>query len=89
MRIDTQCAVTEFEPGRTMAFSAESKPLDYQGRFDVEPASAGARVELTGTAEMRGFWRILEPLLGGDFRKGVNHELAAIKQHVEALQEHE
>jgi hypothetical protein len=67
-----------------MAFRANSKVVKYHGRFLVEPAGEGSRVTIEGTAELQGLWRLLQPLLAADIRKGVKHELDAIRRHTEA-----
>jgi dehydrogenase/reductase SDR family member 12 len=83
-RATARCVVTEYEPERLMAFHAESSAVHYDGRFVVEPAGDGSRVTIEVTARMQGFWRLLEPLFWADVRKGVKHELEAIKRHTEA-----
>ena len=84
-RVPTECVVTEFDPRGSMTFQATSKPVSYVGRFTVEAVGNGSRVTIQGTARLRGLWRLLEPILAGDVRKGVRHELAAIKRLTEAL----
>jgi carbon monoxide dehydrogenase subunit G len=83
-RVTARCVVTEYEPERLMAFRAESSAVQYDGRFVVEPAGEGSRVTIEGTARLQGLWRLLQPLLGADVRKGVKHELEAIRAHTVA-----
>jgi hypothetical protein len=75
--------VTEYDPRGTMAFRGESKPANYESRFTVDTHADGSRVTVQGTARLNGLWRLLEPLLAADVRKGVRHELLAIRQHTE------
>lgn len=82
-RVTARCVVTEYEPESRMAFRAESDAVNYHGRFVVEPTGEGSRVTAEGTAELRGLWRVMQPMLAADIRKGVKHELEAIKQHTE------
>jgi carbon monoxide dehydrogenase subunit G len=82
-RVTARCVVTEHEPERLTAFRAESSAVHYDGRFVVEPAGEGSRVTIEGTARLQGLWRLLQPLLAADVRKGVEHELEAIKAHTE------
>ena len=82
-RIPTHCVVTEFDESGTFGFEASSKPVSYEGRFTVESVGAGSRVTVRGTAKLQGLWRLMEPILAGDVRKGVRHELLAIKRHTE------
>jgi hypothetical protein len=82
-RIPTQCVVTELDQTGTFGFQASSKPVSYEGRFVVESVSAGSRVTVRGSATLQGLWRLLEPVLASDVRKGIRHELLAIKRHTE------
>jgi hypothetical protein len=83
-RVTARCVVTEYEPDSLMAFRAESKAVNYHARFLLEPAGDGSHVTIEVTAELQGLWRLLEPVLAGDVRKGLRHELEAIKRHTEA-----
>jgi hypothetical protein len=82
-RVPTHCVVTEYDPRGTMAFRAESKPVNYEARFTVAAHADGSRVTLQGTARLNGLWRLLEPLLAADVHKGIRHELGAIQRHTE------
>lgn len=79
MRATASCEVTEYEPEKLLAFSAISSSMDYEGRITVEPLVKGTRLTLEGTADPKGFWRILQPFLKGEFRNSVRKELTAIK----------
>ena len=37
-----------------------------------------------GNAQLRGLWRLLQPVLAADIRKGAKDELEAVKRHAEA-----
>jgi hypothetical protein len=82
--VPTHCVVTEYDRNGTLAVQASSKPVDYEARFIVERTEAGSRVTLQGTAQLSGLWRLLEPVLASDVRKGIRHELLAIKRHTES-----
>jgi hypothetical protein len=82
-KVPTRCVVTEYDPRGVLAFRAQSRPIDYEGRFSVEPAETGCTVTASGTARLKGLWRLMEPILAGEVRKGIRHELTAIKRHTE------
>jgi hypothetical protein len=82
-RVPTHCVVTEYDPRGTMGFRGESKPINYESSFTVDAHAAGSRVTVRGTAQLNGLWRLLEPLLAADVRKGIRHELMAIRRHTE------
>lgn len=79
----TECAITEFDPPRALGFSAESAPISYRGEFRFEPHEGGTRIVASGRGVMRGLWRLLEPVLAADARRGLGVELERIKSVVE------
>lgn len=83
-RLVAECAVTDYQQDRQFGFSADSKPVAYQGRFEVEPSSDGTRLVLEGTFRLKGAWRLLQPLLASDLRKGARGEMETIKRQLEA-----
>ena len=83
MRTKAQCEITDLLPDRMMAFSASSPSLDYQGKVTIEPVPEGARLTITAEARPKGLWRLLQPLMGGEMRRGIRNELAQIKSVVE------
>jgi uncharacterized protein YndB with AHSA1/START domain len=84
-RLHTVCTVTDIKPNERFAFEAKSDgPLDYDGRFELQPVAGGTRVTLSGDARLKGLWRLLQPLLAADLRKETRSELATIKQLLEA-----
>lgn len=82
-RVTARCVVTEYEPERRMGFRAESTAVHYDARFLVERAGEGSRVTVEGAFRLRGVWRVLRPLVAGDVRRGLKHELEAIRRHTE------
>ena len=59
-------------------------PLDYEGSFNLQPVAGGTRLTLTGSARLKGLWRLLQPLLAGDLRRETHTELETIKRLMEA-----
>ena len=83
MRATANCEVTEFSPDRMMAFNAISPPIDYEGRVLVEPWEKGAKLTVGGTVQPKGLWKLMEPMIKGEFKSGIKKELAAIKEILE------
>lgn len=79
MRATANCEVTELVPDKTMAFRAMSSAINYEGRLLIEPADKGSKLTLAGTMQPRGLWKVLQPMLAGEVRRGVKEELVAIK----------
>jgi uncharacterized protein YndB with AHSA1/START domain len=83
--LHTVCTVTDIKVNERFSFVAKSSgPLDYDGRFDLQPVAGGTRLTLSGTARLKGIWRLLQPLLASDLRKETRTELATIKLLLEA-----
>ena len=79
------CTVTDIKANERFSFVGKSSgPLDYDGRFDLQPVAGGTRLTLSGTARLKGIWRLLQPLLASDLRKETRTELATIKLLLEA-----
>lgn len=84
-KLQTICTVTEMKPSQRFAFEAKSTgPLDYDGAFDLQPVAGGTRLTLTGNAQLKGAWRLIQPLFAADLRKESRTELAAMKRVLEA-----
>jgi uncharacterized membrane protein len=77
------CEVTEFSAGRMMAFRAVSPSISYEGRVLVEPWEKGTKVTLTGSLQPKGLWKLIQPIMKGEFKNGIKKELAAIKKILE------
>ena len=83
MRSMANCEVTEFSPDRRMTFKAISPSIDYEGQVLVEPWEKGAKLTLAGTVRPKGWWKLLQPMMKGEFKSGIKKELAAVKAILE------
>jgi hypothetical protein len=77
------CEVTEFTPGSLMAFRALSPRMDYQARITVERSGAASKVTMKGSAQMKGWWRMMQPFMKSEFKTGVRNELTSLKAFLE------
>jgi hypothetical protein len=83
MRATGTCDVTEFSPGRTLAFTATSATIVYDGRIVVEPWEKGARLTLSGDVHPRGPMKLMQPVLRRKLRSGIQKEASAVKELLE------
>jgi carbon monoxide dehydrogenase subunit G len=84
-KLHNLCTVSDLKPNERFAFEAKSSgPLDYQGSFDLQPVARGTRLTLSGSARLKGLWRLLQPVLAGDLRKETKTEMEAIRRQIEA-----
>ena len=82
---DTLCEVTEYEEPTMMSFeSKSSKAIEYGGRLVFDAVDGGTQVNLTGTATLKGRWRLVQPLFAGELKRGVADELNKLKTVLEA-----
>lgn len=77
------CEVTEFAPGTLMGFKASAPAIDYLGRFVFEGAGTGTRLTIAGRAQLKGWRKLMQPLIRGEFKKGVRKDLVALKAILE------
>lgn len=79
------CEVTEFSANKAIAFNGISSAMDLTERILVEPGENGARVTLTGTAEPKGLWKLLQPIIAAEFKNGSKQQLVALKNQLEKM----
>lgn len=83
MRATGTCDVTELSPGRTMAFTATSAGIVYDGRIVVEPWDTGSKLTLTGDVHPRGPMKLMQPVLRRKLERGIQNEASAVKELLE------
>lgn len=79
-KVTTHCEVTKYEPQKLITFTAKSSPSEYGAQFTVEPEGQSCRATVDGTANLRGIWKIMEPLMASDVKKGIKKEMADLKK---------
>jgi hypothetical protein len=83
--VDVVCEITEYERSRKLGWkSASSSMIGFESRFSFNSTVGGTRVTFEGGSALKGVWRLLEPLAGGEFRRELKAELEKMKQVVEA-----
>ena len=71
--------ITEFDANRRLAFQTTSGPADFAGAFGFQPEGAGTRVTMSFQLGLRGLMRLMEPMIGGSFRKEMDAAAQAMK----------
>ncbi|MBI3747028.1 MAG: SRPBCC family protein, partial [Chloroflexi bacterium] len=77
--------IVELEPERRVAIRVSHPSLDWLAVTTLQPDGQGTRVKYAGEMALRGWRRILEPMMGGEVSKGEATEIRQFK----ALLEHE
>jgi uncharacterized protein YndB with AHSA1/START domain len=85
-RYTSICEIVELEPNKLFAFKASSDgPLEYHTKYTFEPADGGTRLEIVGSFQTKGLWRLAEPMMRGEIQKESQMELVAVKKAIESL----
>lgn len=77
--------ITSLEPDVRLAFTTVSDGgIQWEGAYDLSPADGGGtRVLQQGMLRFRGLWRVLEPMMGAEIKRGEIAELERLKEIVE------
>jgi len=75
---------SEYEENRVVGFRTIEGPFDWTGGFRLDSIESGAtRITSYGQIKLRGFRRVMGPIMAGQVRKGEAAELATLKGLVE------
>jgi len=75
--------LVELEPDRRVTFRVTHPSLDWLAVTSLRPEGAGTRVTYAGEMSLRGWRRVLEPLMGGEVSKGEAAEILKFKALLE------
>ena len=79
--------VTEYATPNKMAIeTGERSPFSATGSYSFDPIEGGTRVTFDSTLRMRGWLKLIEPLVGTSFRKQSAAELRKLKEVLEGQQ---
>jgi uncharacterized protein YndB with AHSA1/START domain len=82
-RVDADYRVTEYEPGRRLAFEAIAGPVRPTGTYLLEETPDGSRLTFSLHAELGGIKKLL---MGGAVQKTMDAEVAATERLKELLE---
>jgi Polyketide cyclase / dehydrase and lipid transport len=75
--------IAELVPNRRFIIRSKTGP-GWLGTWDFEPEGAGTRLRWTGQLTMKGFGRLLEPLIGKQMRGQIDRQFSHLPQLIEA-----
>jgi coenzyme Q-binding protein COQ10 len=85
-RRSMKVVVTEYDPSKKVAWTIDAGVGTGKRIYTFEPASSGTLLSKTTQVELKGFYKLLTPILRRRFNKSViEQDLNNIKQYVEAL----
>lgn len=83
-RIETTYETIQYEPNRIAAWKAMSGPLPLTFRRSVEQVDGGTRFTIRYELELRGFLKLVMPLLAGSVTRQHAGDLRKLKELMEA-----
>jgi uncharacterized protein YndB with AHSA1/START domain len=81
-RVPADYEITEYQPGRRLAFRAIAGPVRPEGSYELERVAAGTRLTFTLRAAPRGFAKLMAPMVAGAMRS----ELAQLERLRDVLE---
>jgi len=84
IRDPLEFVIRELEPGRRLVVDIDDPKLHWTSTSLVVPDGAGSRLTYAGEIQLRGWRRLLEPLMRGEVQAGEAREAARLKQLIEA-----
>ena len=82
-RIEYVNEVVEWEPGRRLVMRSVKAPFPMTVVYEFDDADGGTRFRIRTHGDAGGFYRLAGPLLDRAVRKGVEGDLAQLKQNLE------
>ena len=76
--------IAELEPDRRIVFRVSHPALEWTAMNTIQPDGAGSRLTYAGEMSLRGWRRLLEPVMGGEIRSGEAKEALRLKELLEA-----
>jgi uncharacterized protein YndB with AHSA1/START domain len=76
-------AIVELEPDRRVAYRITHPSLDWLAVTSLRPEGVGTRVTYAGEISLRGWRRILEPLMAAEVTRGEAKEISRFKALLE------
>jgi uncharacterized protein YndB with AHSA1/START domain len=75
--------IAELEPNRRFIIRSKTGPA-WLGTWIFESEASGTRLHWTGQMTMKGFARLLEPMIGKQMRSQITQQFARLPQLIEA-----
>jgi hypothetical protein len=75
--------IAELEPNRLFVIRSKTGP-GWLGTWRFESEGTGTRLRWTGQLTMKGFARLLEPLIGGQMNSQISRQFAELPKLIES-----
>jgi uncharacterized protein YndB with AHSA1/START domain len=75
--------IVEYAPPRRLVMRSVKAPFPMTVTYEFEPAGEGTRMRITTGGDAGGFYRLAQPLLDRQVRRGVASDLVSLKRLLE------
>ena len=83
-KIDSTLELTTWDPPNRYSFKVVSGPIPFEASIEFAQEENGTKVTFSGNAEVGGFFKIAEGLVGRQFQKQIDTDWDALKLILEA-----
>jgi uncharacterized membrane protein len=83
-KIEATLEITSWNPPNEHSFKAIGSPVPFENTVKLEDKEGGTQLILTGQAELGGFFKLAEGMVGKQLDKQMESDLANLKQMMEA-----
>ena len=84
--VDTELTVTGWEPPRMISFESTDGPFPVEASYSLEAQDGGTLVTITSQADIGGFFKLAEGLVGKQLKKQVDSNNDTLKLLMESKQ---
>ena len=79
--------VTAFEKNKIYSIKTLSGPMPFELTMGFEPVEKGTKVKITAQAELKGFFRLIKPIVAPMTRSQIKADFTKLKKVLEAQAE--
>ena len=84
-RKESTIEITEYEPSSKLAVKVTGTPIgSVQATYTFTAVEGGTRLDTSGQAELDGFFKLIQPIVGAMARKQMDSDNANLKRLLEA-----
>ena len=82
-KIEATLEITSWDPPTGHSFKAAGGPVPFENKWTFEDKDDGTQVTMSGQAELGGFFKLAEGMVGKQMDKQMETDLATLKQVLE------
>lgn len=83
-KFETELEITEWDPPNRTSSKTISGPIPLKATYIFEPIDNGTQISMTSEADIGGFFKLAEGLVGKQLEKQIESDNAALKLLLEA-----